>query len=291
MQIAYHIGANLTDEDRLIKSLLKNKAKFRDHGIVIPGPGKYRILLRETLQKLDGAQPSPETREILLDSILDEEDATRVVLSHDAFICIPNRVFENGRFYHLVDQKLGGLNRIFKEDDISIFMGMRNPATFIPALFEQSRFDDFGEFMRNMDPRDVLWSDVIRNIQSIAPDVELTVWANEDTPLIWAQLIREIAGVDPMEPITGGYDLLNAIMSKDGMARFHSYLKSHPPQTEVQKRRIIAAFLDKFALEDEIEETLNAPGWNDDLVEELTEIYEDDLEDISRMPGVTLIEP
>ena len=43
-------------------------------------------------------------------------------------------------------------------------------------------------------------------------------------------------------------------MSKEGMQRFAAYLKSHPDMTEIQKRRVISAFLDKFALEEEIEE-------------------------------------
>lgn len=291
MQIAFHIGANLTDEDRLFRSLLKNKAALIEHGIAIPSPGKYRKLIRETVQRLDGKLSADDTREILLDSILDEEEATRLVMSHAQFICVPNRVFENGEFYQLVSQKVGGFSRLFSQDTLEFHMGMRNPATFIPALFKVSRFDDLNEFMRGLDPRAVQWSDVILKIQAAVPDAALTVWTNEDTPLIWAQLIREIAGIDPTHPITGGYDLLSAIMSKDGMARFHSYLKSHPPQTEMQKRRIVAAFLDKFALEDEIEETLDIPGWDDAYVDLLSEIYEDDLERISKMPGVTLIEP
>ncbi len=291
MQIAFHIGANFTDEDRLFKSILKNKANFRKHGVVIPGPSKYRNLIRETIQRLNGAIPSEDTREILLDSIMDDENATRLVMAHEQFICVPNRVFENSEFYHLIRQKIGGLRRIFAEDQLEIFMGMRNPATFLPALLEASKYNQLDEMMRHIDPRTVLWSDAIENIQTMAPDARLTVWANEDTPLIWAQLIREIAGVDPMEPITGGYDLLSAIMTKDGMIRFHKYLKTHPPQTEIQKRRIIAAFLDKFAIEEEVEETLNVPGWDDTIVEELTDIYEQNLEYIATMPGVNLIEP
>ena len=46
MQIAFHIGAHCTDEDRLLKSILKNAQMLSQLGIVVPGPGKYRSLIR-----------------------------------------------------------------------------------------------------------------------------------------------------------------------------------------------------------------------------------------------------
>jgi hypothetical protein len=53
MQIVYHIGANCTDQDRLLKSVLKNAETFAAQGVKVPGPGKYRRLIRDTIQKLD----------------------------------------------------------------------------------------------------------------------------------------------------------------------------------------------------------------------------------------------
>ncbi|MEM6478856.1 MAG: hypothetical protein AAF647_07400, partial [Pseudomonadota bacterium] len=85
--------------------------------------------------------------------------------------------------------------------------------------------------------------------------------------------------------------LLSEIMTEEGFNRFLAYLKSHPPQTGVQKRRIIAAFLNKFALEDELEEELDMPGWTTEIVDGLTDAYEEDLYTIERIPGVTLISP
>ena len=61
--------------------------------------------------------------------------------------------------------------------------------------------------------------------------------------------------------------------------------------SEIQKRRVIAAFLDKFAQEDAIEEELDMPGWSEELIDQLTEIYDDDLYAIQRIPGINLITP
>jgi hypothetical protein len=66
MQIALHIGANCTDEDRLLKSTLRNASTLLQQGVAVPGPGKFRALLRKTIQSLDCATPVPDSREILL---------------------------------------------------------------------------------------------------------------------------------------------------------------------------------------------------------------------------------
>ena len=60
--------------------------------------------------------------------------------------------------------------------------------------------------------------------------------------------------------------------------------------TEIQKRRVISAFLSKFAIEDAIEEELNAPGWTEDDINAMTEIYEEDANTIAQIPGVNFIE-
>ena len=61
--------------------------------------------------------------------------------------------------------------------------------------------------------------------------------------------------------------------------------------TEIQKRRVIAAFLDKYALDDAIEEEVDLPGWSQDLMRQMTETYEEDIFRINRISGVDLVSP
>jgi hypothetical protein len=138
---------------------------------------------------------------------------------------------------------------------------------------------------------DIRWSQTIAEIHAAVPHVPITVWCAEDMPLIWSQLIREIARVEHNEKIAGGFDLLSSIMSKEGMQRFRSYIDSHPDLTEIQKRRVVVAFLAKFALDEKIEEELDMPGWTEALVGEMSEQYDDDVLSVARIPGVTVIAP
>jgi hypothetical protein len=291
MEIAVHIGASCTDDERLIKSLLKNADGFAQQGVIVPQPNRYRRLLRETMHNLPGQLPAEETRDILIDAILEDQEGHRVVLSNPDFICVPNRIFEGGEFYSLASAKAQTLRDLFPRDQVSLYIGIRNPATFLPEALKASKADTLDDFMRGARLDQVRWSDVIERLLDNAPGIPVTVWCNEDTPFLWAQLIREVSGVDPMTRITGGFDLLQTIMSREGMHRFLAYIKSHPPQTEAKKRKVIATFLERFALEDQIVEDIEIEGWTDDMAEHITAAYEDDLELIAQMPGVKFIQP
>ena len=289
MDIVFHIGANCTDGEKLIRSLTLNTESLAAQGIAVPNPTRYRRLLRETMEGLGGQAPAPGTRESLLGSILDDPNSTRLVLSNPTFICLPNRVFEGGGFYRVAALKLLALRSLFPQDQIQLHMGIRNPATFVPALWEQAKRTRFAAFMGGIDPTAILWSDVVALIKQTLPDVSLTVWCNEDTPLIWAEIMRRLTGTAATQPMKGEYDLLMSIMSAEGMGRFLKYLGSHPPQTDAQTRRVIAAFLDKYVLADEIEEEVDLPGWDEALVARMTEIYEADIQRIAADKKVTFI--
>jgi len=291
MQVAIHLGAHCTDDDRLLKTLLQNKGVLAKDGISVPGPGRYRDSVKKTLAKLRGAPASPDTQDMLLESILDNETTERLVLANEDFICVHGRIFENHILYDKSGYKTNWLRNLLPDAEFEFFLGIRNPATFIPAAFKhpKQKQKDFSYFLNNADVTDILWSDVLVSIQEANPGCPVTVWCNEDTPLIWPEVIGEVSGFENYGALQGGYNVLSSIMSDVGMRRLHTYLDTHPPQTEIQRRRIVTAFLDKFALAEEIEEELDVPGWTEELVVELTDIYEEDIFDIQKMPGVKFI--
>ena len=291
MQIAYHIGTHYTDNDKLLKCLLKNKEDLLNQGILVPGPGQYRDQIKSAVFRAIEEEDAAAIRAEFLEAALDGTPADRLVISNDQFLSGPRRILERGQLYRLSRQRTEALNRIFGQDQLEIHLAIRNLASFIPEAFAPSQDQTFEQFLQDTDLDMLSWTDVVVAIREAAPYANITVWCNEDTPLLWSQLIRELSGIDPTSKIVGGFDLLADIMSDEGMRRLMDYLKSHPPQTEVQKRRVIAAFLDKFALEDEIEEELDLPGWTEEIVDDLTEAYEEDVYNISRIPGVTFISP
>lgn len=291
MQIIVHTGAHSTDDDRLLKCLLRNKELLSQHGTAVPGPGKYRALLKDSFKAMENAEPAPGAREVLIDAILDDEVADRLVLSNEHFFGSQRFCLGEGRFYPEAEARMRNLRQLFELDRIEMFMAIRNPATFLPAALAKASRKRIEEMLAETDLRALCWSDLFERLRAAVPDVPITVWCNEDLPLIWGQVVRELAGLEMSEKIAGNFDLLSEIMTQEGMQRFRVYLHQHPGMTEMQRRRVIAAFLDKFAIDDEIEEVLDLPGWTEALVEEMTELYDEDMFRIQRLPGVQMITP
>lgn len=291
MQVVYHIGAPGTDDDLLIGSLMKNRAALARHHIIVPPPSRYRTVLRDTGKALEGRIADDEVQDALVDAIVDEPEVDRLILSDPRFICINRLVIQGPQIWPMIDRKAAQLRGLFPRAAVEFFIGMRDPATLIPELYKTSRISDFEEFTAKMQPHAVAWSEMLRRLRNALPDCPVTVWCNEDTPLLWGEILREMAAVGADMPLDGQNDLVETIMEPEGFSRLKTYLHDTLPETEMQRRRIVAAFLDRYAREDAIEEVLDLPGWTEDLIADLTDSYERDMDVIARLPGVTLLAP
>jgi hypothetical protein len=78
-------------------------------------------------------------------------------------------------------------------------------------------------------------------------------------------------------------------MNEIGLSRLKAYVAEHPPQSVQQRRRVVAAFLEKFARPDQVEYEIDLPSWTDDVVQRMTDRYLADVERIRQLPGVTLL--
>jgi len=291
MQIALHAGAHATDEDRLITCLRRNQARMARSGVGVPPPSSYRKLLRDILNSAEGTGLAGDARDMVLDAIGDTGGVDRLILSNQGFFGTQKMAVSGSVFYPAAEARLGLLQQLFAGDEIALFLGIRNPAMFLPALLEGTSFTTVAELVRDGDPERLRWSHLVERIRSAFPDIPVTVWCNEDTPLAWGQILREMTGIDASMQIEGEFALLSEIMTQAGFQRFAAYLGDHPDLTETQKQRVIAAFLDKYADADAIEVELDLPGWNAGIIDRLTAIYDADLDAIRRQSGVRVIAP
>lgn len=290
MRIVYHLGAHCTDEDRLVRCLLKNRAVLADEGIAVPSPTRYRKLLRDTAGQLRGAAASRDTEAMILDQILDESPAERLILSWTSFLGFPayavgDRLYGNG------GKRLRAFTQIFPDREAEFHLALRNPATFLPDLRGRALAKGHEDILQGVDPTRLRWSDTVREIRNANPGVPLTVWCDEDTPLIWPEVLQAISGHAPETRLEDCDELLAHLLTEAGLARYHGYCTEHPPQTVSQRRRIVTAFLEKFGRPEILSSEIDLPVWSGDLVEQMTRDYLSDVERIRRIPGVTLIEP
>ncbi len=291
MQIALHFGAHVTDQNRLVRSLGKNRKLVEARGISIPRPSAYRKPLNSLMHDLRTQPLVPGIREGFLNDANDMENPDRLVMSNTSFLGMHKLAVARNHFYPKAIGRLGDFCHLFENDEVELFLAICDPATFLPSLFLESGEKDFDTFIGQSSPMALRWSELIERILQAVPGVPLTVWCNEDTPLIWEQVLREMLAVEPTVTLEGSHDLLSDIMTNEGMTRFESYLTDRPGMTDVQKRRVIAAFMDKFGREDEVEQELDLPGWSNEFIEALSEVYDEDVYVIERMQGVSLITP
>ena len=291
MQVIIHCGAHATEEDLLLKTLLKNAGPLAEKGTAIPGPAKYRSLLKECMEAMKCSSASEEAPDVLWDAILDESQSDRVVLSNPHFFGSPRHSLGGGNFYPEAGERLQALQELFPFDQLEIFMALRNPATFLPALFAKSNPTTIRRALKECNLLQMHWSALLQRMRQAVPGMPVTVWCYEDLPLVWEQVLRDMGGVDPDLPLKGTLDLLATILQPEGLNRLSAYLDEHSDMAEIHKRRVLAAFLEKFACEGALEEVLDFPGWTEALIEEMSEAYEEDIFAVQRIPGVSLISP
>ncbi len=295
MRIVYHLGAHCTDDERLLRCLLKNRGVLAKQGIIVPGPTRYRTLLRETAVALKGQPASMDTQALVLEQIMEVDRAERLVLSWDSFLSYPNWALDGG-LYRSAGERVRAFSQIFPQIEAEFHLAIRNPATFLPALFDKQKAakggnKDFAGFLKGRDPMEIRWSSVIDRILDLNPGVPLTIWCDEDTPLIWPEVLQGVSGHAPGTVLEDGHELLGQIMSADGLKRMQAYLATHSVATAELRRKVYVAFLDKFALPDRINVDIEVPGWTTDTVAALTTLYEQDVALIRATPGVRFIDP
>lgn len=293
MQLALHLGAHCTDEDRLLRSLLRNRAELGARGIAVPGPGKFRDILREAMGSLRGAPASAETQEMLLDAMLDDGAPARLVLSWESFLCMPPRAVDGASLYPMAGRKARWLAALFPQAEVELFLALRNPAGLIPALAARMPEGPRGDLLETVAPRGLSWVPMIEALRAALPDAALTVWCDEDSALIWPELMAAMAGLPIPEQggpaLEGTMDRLRDLMTPAGADQLQRWLDGTPPATALLRQRTVAAFLDKFADPAASELELDLPGWDDTLVTALSAAYDADCAEIAAMDGVRFL--
>ncbi len=290
MQIAYHLGAHCTDDERLLRCLLKNRGALSAEGIAVPGPKRYRILLRDAAAQLRGRAASAETQAMLLEQILDEDGAERLVLSWDQFMGL-SRYAARGTFYPSAGERMRAFAQLFPEAETEFHLAIRNPASFLPALYAREAGVTVAEFFGPGGPRPLRWSDTVADLRRASPGVPVTVWCDEDGPLLWPEVLQSVAGHSDRVTLAGGLDRVTDLLTGDGSEALATALAAQPPAKVEGWRGVLAEVLSRHAKPGALEVEIEMEGFDEALVADLTAAYEADMDRIAAMPGVRLLTP
>lgn len=292
MKIVFHLGLHCTDGGLLLRSLLQNKARLGEAGISVPGPRDYREVFGETSTDLRGESADAETEGLITELIAPDPSCHRVFLSNENFLCRSDVALGADCLYPKAE-KSAWLRNCVPSHDVEFALALRSPATLLPDLMAglagpRPRDEALSEGVW-LD--DLSWADVIERIRAANPTSRIIVWCHEDTPFLWPEIQREVTGLDAATRLDGALDMVETIISPEGFTRLSEFLTDRAVLATDKQRRAIAAFLEAHAVDDAIEAEIDMPGWTDETIETLNSRYEDDIEDIAAMPGVTLLTP
>lgn len=293
MRYTFHIGLHCTDEDRLLSCLLANEERLMNAGTVAARPGRFRPALRKAMLGLKGSPAPEDVQQSILDAVMDVDHAEHVLFSSDSFLCVPMRAVVEGKLYPLVGQRAPWIRNLFPQSPARFCLALRNPATFLPAIQQRfSEAESFGAFLDRIDPEALSWADMVARLRDAIPDAEIVAWCNEDTPLLWPELLRLLAHLPDDVTLDEELAFVESLMRPEGASRLQQYLGSHPQITGNHRQRIISVFLDKFADAETVEtDPSSLPDWDTPRIAALTEAYEGDVARIGAMDGVRLLVP
>jgi len=294
MELVFHLGAHCTDEGRIIKALLKDRALLASRGTAVLLPQKFRPVIQHATRGQSGDLFGEVTAARLFADQLPEGEVTRAILSSEHLLATASEVIEGAALYPGAVGAVAALCESFAGDDCTFCLALRNPATLVPALMSLLPGQNYDEVMAGAHPLDLRWSETLVHLREAAPGARLVLWCNEDLPFVWPEVLRRLGGLPPEDPLAGENDLLATLISTEGLALLQERLARAGASgvAPVEMRRdIVAAVLAEHLRPGADEEDVPLPGWTQALVDRMTADYATDVADIAALPGVEFLMP
>lgn len=291
MQVVIHAGGAFADDGRLLNSLQANLNILSAHGVSLVGPRRYRQVFRPVFNAIGSHPVSTDELVRLMEILPDDENTQRTIFTSPDFVGEPVEAIKDGQFYPAAGQRMAILEHAFPNDQVELFFGLINPASFIPKTLAALPQDRRDQILRDTDLSCLSWLSTIEDIRDLAPGVGITLWCNEDTPLIWGDVLRAMAGLDDGMVMQDEYAFLSSLLTEPGKREVLALIRQDPQPDKRDLREALAGIFETHASPEEVEEELELPGWSADIVEAFSELYEQDLARIQSMPDIRFLKP
>ena len=277
MQVVIHFGTHGTEPERMIRTLMENRDWLLQNGVEVVPPGRYRGVLDESLTSLQGGDASPAMEEVIYDALLDSDKVQRMVISQASLIGAPVRCLSD--------------KGLFPSAEVEVSLAIQNPALQVPHLARRIAEADPARALQGIDPLSLRWGPAMRRIVDAMQGRRVIVWCYEDTPLIWPEAVRRIARMPTDVPLKAGLAVLGDLLTPEGMTDLRDRLTEAGRLTVEGRRALFADILGRHARPEAVSEAVAIPGWTQDLVDEMTDLYEADVAEIAALPGVEFLGP
>lgn len=291
MQVAIHAGAHFTDEGTLLKLLQTNAKAIGQHGAAYWGGRAYKNTFKPALGPVGERPPAEITLGRFRKIVPKAREINRAVLSSAEYIGERTTALMDGQFYSQAGKRLALLDQLFAEDTVELFVGLRNPGSYIPKVLMSLSPAEREGILRSTDLSCLSWLTMIEDVRDLAPDVKITLWSNEDSPLIWGDLARMLAGLPEDTPLESEYEFLSSLLSAAGKQELQQLTGQGLLPNDAGLKAELAKIFQEHAQIEAIEEEVELTGWDQDIVSAFTELYEQDLARLQSMPDIRFIKP
>lgn len=291
MQIILHCGVYSSDTGLLFEALQKNLGNAVPLRTQVIDPEVTRVVLRKLMRAgRDGHLPD-NARDILFEVADVRDDTERLILASPAALGTYRDLVAPQVFFPNAVDYLQVVRQIFANDDMAISYAMRNPATLLSSVVRDAKAPNLEQITGPADPMQLRWSELAARLRQAMPDVHMTIWYNEDIPLIWSEILRIMLDLPDDTPLTMAHAPMFKLLQPDDIQKFEDYIAKHPGMIPAQERRVITTFVEKMARPEMIEEEIGIDGWTQDYVDDLTRHYEADQPMVQAVADVRLILP
>lgn len=290
MQVAVHAGVAFSDEGLVMSSLGANRRILADYRTAVLGPRRSRQFVKVVSDSILQGQPDAETRNTLAELVTGNPNLNRVILSSDKFFGPRRTALQHGQIYPFAGKRTAYTESLLDGAQVEVFAGLVNPVVFIPKILASIHEDHRQDILASTDLSCLSWLGMIEDLLDLAPQVQLTLWEHENSPLIWGDIIRAIAGLPDEAPLHEEYAFLSSLLTEAGQRHVLDIVRKGDALDRTSRREEMANILDEYARLEQIEEELDMPGWNADIVEAFTDLYEQDLATIRSMSDVRVLQ-
>ena len=291
MKMAFHIGVHGTDDNRLLRSLKMNSQALLNEGTEVVPSERYRDILDQALMQLQGGTATREMELLLLDSLLETEAPERAVLSSYGFMGAIGRIVGAPGLYWQMGTRAARIVNLFPNHDVEIFAAIRNPAALISDMLPRMSGGNYENFMQGNAPETLRWIQPAQQLVQAMQGRRVVMWCHEDAPLIWPEIIRLIADLDPETTLKGSMLYMDELLEPQIAQQLRETLGAQDSLSISGRRAICGRFLDEHTTEDKLDQEITIPGWTQELVDQMTENYYRDVGEIAALPGVEFIMP
>ena len=257
-------------------------------GVVVPRPKHYRRLLADCAAQTPRTPIDAEKMDTMfgLQQVEDTQDLRCVLRILE--LMQPRPYFcPAGDWFYDIGPRAAGYCAALAPAPVTFMISLCNPAHLLSQALASGDYP--GMEVIAPDPFDLHWAVVLRALRESCPDAPIIAWSAEVAPMIWDRVIAAAVQREASFSKEVKLQAARSMMNEEGSARLAQYLDSHDGMPDDLRAQVISIFLKRFPHKDVVRPEIVLPGWDAASQSRMDQHFADDVSEVAKIEGVTLI--